>query len=350
MELTDSPFLILVRAGLWNIRPTEGEAEVFREADWQFLLAQANAHAVIALVADGMQLLPEEFLPSETLRARISSYVSFTEKANLKVNKVLDVMSAFWKKSGVTAVVLKGQGIAKMYPMPLHRTPGDIDWYFPGKAGFGKANALARSRGASLELDGDSDYHYLVGGVVVEHHSRWCDLFAPSRQKKAVALEAEYGYDSAGDFTVLSPTIQLLQLNAHILKHALIKGMGWRQLCDLARAYSCLQGAYDREQFSVAAKSLGLYRWARLLAGVLVKYLGLAREDLSVEPCSGRDIDRLASIVERSGNFGRSSGKGMFLSWLSTAGLFLRYAPGEFIWRPLSLTLNRTEQLLKKNK
>lgn len=350
MELTDSPFLILLRAGLWNRRPSAGEAEDLREADWQDLFGQAGAHAVIAIVADGMQMLPAELFPSEALRAKVASYVALTERTNLKVDKVLDVMSAFWKKSGVTAVVLKGQGIAKMYPMPLHRTPGDIDWYFPGKAGFEKANALARSRGASLELDGDSDYHYLVGGVVVEHHSRWCDLFAPSRQKKAAALEAEYGYDSAGDFIVLSPTIQLLQLNAHILKHALIKGTGWRQLCDLARAYSCLQGAYDSEQFSAAAKSLGLYRWARLLAGVLVKYLGLDPESVPVPISTGRDIDRLASIVERSGNFGRSSGKGMFLSWLSTAGLFLRYAPGEFIWRPLSLTLNRTEQLLKKNK
>ena len=68
----------------------------------------------------------------------------------------------------------KGQGLAAMYPNPLHRTPGDIDWYLPGIENFSKALALVKSKGLAPEIDGDGDYHYSVNGVVVEHHRRWC--------------------------------------------------------------------------------------------------------------------------------------------------------------------------------
>ena len=348
MELSHSPFLYVLKAGLWGILPEDPVPVGFADSDWAALLKQARAHAVDALISDGAGLLPEELRPSFQQLAPLAMAVDSIESGNQKVYSVLSMMSAFWKKERVTAVLLKGQGLTRMYAKPEHRTPGDIDWYFPGKENFEKALALVKAKGIVPEIDGDGDFHYNVNGVVVEHHRRWCDLSSPFKQGRVAKIEREFGYSRGSEYTVPAPLTNLIQLNAHILKHVLVMGVGWRQLCDLAQATRFYCGQYSTEEYRDAVKELGLMKWSRLLYGVLAKYLGTDCAWMPVEPSDSKDVDKLANLVMDCGNFGRESGKKMVGSYASSAVLLRRYVPGEVLLRPLMLAFNRFGQLFRR--
>ena len=346
MELCNSPFLIILRVGIWGT--LSGGSNPVSNTEWQNLLKQAKGHAVQALIADGAGLLEKEQRPSLQQIASLSVAVDAIERANERVNAVVKSMAAFWEKEGVVAVLLKGQGMAGIYPNTLHRTPGDIDWYFPGKENFSKALALARAKGFALEIDGDGDYHYSVNSVVVEHHQNWCDLSSPFKQSHIAEIEKQFNYTYGTEYNTLSPLTNLIQLNVHILKHILVMGVGWRQLCDLALATRHYQGQYSKEDYCQAIRKLGLTLWTKLLYGVLAKYLGTDCAWMPVAPKFGRDTDKLAELIMNCGNFGRESGRRFLGSYVSASLLLIRYVPGEVLWRPLRLGWNRFSQLFKR--
>ena len=347
MELQNNPFLRLLRAGLWNL-PLEESLEPISEADWIEILAQARAHSVLALIADGAAKVTETSRPSLQQIASLALATEEVERGNRKVDAVLRKMAAFWQKEGVETILLKGQGLARLYVIPEHRTPGDIDWYLPGKENYNKALSLVQSKGFIPVSDSDGDYHYSVSGVVVEHHKKWCDLSSPFKRRRIAEIENEFGYSQGSYFTVPAPLTNLVQLNIHILKHLLVRGVGWRQLCDLALATKHYQGQYSQEEFRNAVKSLGLTRWTKLLFGVLAKYLGVDPACLPVDPMAGKDVDWLGEMIMSCGNFGRESGKGMLSSYVSSALLLCRYTPGEVFWRPVMLELNRLGRLFNR--
>ena len=348
MELQNSPFLRVLRAGIWNLTLEDSVSMPLSEKDWTGIIALARAHSVQALIADGAGLAPEASRPSLPQIASLAMASDAVEKGNGKVEAVLKQMASCWKSDGVEAVLLKGQGLAGMYANPQHRTPGDIDWYFPGKENNSKALSLVQSKGVITEIDSDGDNHYCVNGVVVEHHRRWCDLSSPFKKNRVATIEDKYGYSQGFEYDTLAPLTNLVQLNVHILKHMLVMGIGWRQICDLAVATKHYEGQYSIGEYQEAIKSLGLTRWTKLLYGVLAKYLGVARAIMPVDSIEGKDVDRLAELVTRCGNFGRESGKGMLSSYISSALLLCRYTPGEVFWRPVLLAWNRLGRSLNR--
>ena len=343
MELRTDPFFQVLKAGLWGEMPEP--LHTISQTDWTELLDQARAHSLQAIVADGANLMPCENKPSLAQVAELASSQQAAEKGNKYLCSILKQMAVFWEKEGIDAILLKGQGLAVMYANPLHRTPGDIDWYFPGNENFKKALALVKAKGIVPAIDGDGDYHYSVKGVVIEHHKKWCDISSPFTQRHVAGIEKEYGFSHGPDFTVPAPLTNLIQLNVHILKHVLIRGVGWRQLCDLALATKHYCGQYSFEEYRQAVIKLKLMRWSELLYGVLAEYLGTDCAWMPVVPSVGNDVDRLADLIMRCGNFGRESGKTIMGSYASSALWLLGYVPEEVIWRPLALASNRLGQL-----
>ena len=346
MELRADPFFYVLKAGLWGV--VDKPPQSISQADWTGIIKKARAHLLQAIIADGASLLPLDNKPSLRQIAELVTAEQVAEKGNELVDTVLKKTAAFWEKEGVTAILLKGQGLSGKYANPLHRTPGDIDWYFPGKENFNRAISLVRAKGFVPVIDGDGDFHYTVNGVIVEHHKKWCDISSPFKQGRVAEIENKFGYSREPDYMILAPLTNLIQLNVHILKHMLVMGVGWRQLCDLALATRHYCGQYSFQEYKEAVRKLGLMRWTRLLYGVLAKYLGVDCALMPVAPDTGKDVDRLAGMIMNCGNFGRESGKRMVSSYASSAILLCRYVPGEVIWRPLMLAGNRVRQLLKK--
>src|SRR5690606_27283083 len=142
--------------------------------------------------------------------------------------------------------------------------------------------------------------------------------------------------------------LQILQVNVHILKHLLSFGIGVRQICDAAVLYHAYRDKIDAEELRCMYEKAGILKGVYVLHGILVKYLGLPKEDLPFPYRDQLEVDWMMEEVWHSGNFGFYdkrflSKKKSFVSaypggaqrLLRSIYLYFKYAPQEVIFFPL---------------
>lgn len=348
----------LLKVGLWEIPAWEEGVFPLEASEWKALYQMAGKQAVVGVVFDGIRKLPKEWAPSPDILARWLLAVNRIAQEHARIGRTMQEQARVWKSRGLEAVLLKGPAVARMYGFPEHRMSGDIDWYFPKQQEWSRAWKVAEEWEAKPERDSDGDMHYLFQGTLVEHHRCWEHLSAPWARKRLRCLEKEEGYAEWQGVKVLSPLTDLLQLNTHILKHALVLGVGWRQLCDLAMAYRFYEGKYDTEKLKENLDRLGLMKWTGLLHAALVETIGMPERYLPFPLKKGQDPQPLIQQIARNGNFGlhrdhqeayQQKSRWEKLKYLvegmpEKIRLFGKYAPGELCWRPMGLLVNRLKR------
>ena len=70
----------MLKAGLWGFLPEAPVPVKLSDAEWTILLSQARAHAVEALVSDGVGLLPEGLKPTFRQLAPLAVAVDSIER------------------------------------------------------------------------------------------------------------------------------------------------------------------------------------------------------------------------------------------------------------------------------
>ena len=313
-------FLRLLRAGLWEqavILPYVPD-----EAGAERLLEMGRRQAVVGLLLRSVIHLPKTQLPSAAIRMKLLAESDVIERQNLLIQLIEGETRSFFESYGLHPIVQKGSQAARHYAQPLLRQSGDIDFYLKGDE-FQRACALIPDGTHSS----DGSFVFRRKGVVVELHPRYFDLHLPDKQLPGVP----------------SVCAELLLYSAHILKHALGAGVGIKQLCDMARALSELEGSYDKTEMENAVRKAGLLRWHRMLCSLLVERLGLESKYClpDFRPCRYRSLER---IIRKGGNFGLSSPlrtRGLrarnprvrkfvtALSFVKRIPFSLRYAPRE---------------------
>lgn len=339
----------ILRAGLWE---KEAELSAFPPAltvkDWRRMLELARQQTVTGIIYRGLSHLPDQFFPAEEILLRLTAETYRIERINRCMNEAVRGLFSFFRESGLHPVLLKGQGVGIMYDHPMLRTAGDIDLCFTDRMERERARQLVCEAGLHPETMPDGSLVYQWHGIEVEHHPRLFDMSNPFLRKYREITECDKNYvrltpDAADDMmvTVPAPTLNLLLLNTHILKHVMGKGIGLRQLCDMARACHILHDKVDGTEIRRIYRRCGILRWSRLLHSFLVNDLGMPAGDL---PYEERLIsaDPLRKIILRGGNFGqyrygcrRKIHTGWWRKWhtacafLNNLHFSLRYAPGE---------------------
>ncbi len=396
MERVRNAFLTLLQSGLWGRDPVTEDFAGLSDEEWDEIFRMSGRQTVTGIVFDGICRLPEESQPSERQFAGWVVAVDMIETGNRRMNAALKELAALFAGNGLWPVLLKGQGIAALYPTPAHRECGDIDFYFSSHRPLSlpkrpssevtndcpfdrlrdRAEEIIESKGIKVSRMPDGSLSYSWKGIEIEHHPSVVDLNSPRLKNWVKTLDNDPGFvpsSLAGGLWEPSPELNALLLNTHILKHAIGKGIGLRQMCDLAMAYHRMseeeKSAERGERIFSLYRQAGILKWSRLLHSFLVGVIGLPEEEL---PYSERDVDYapLMTVVEEGGNFGqyRSGGYegsgvrpfdglrdrkgagtrpfdglrdrgGAIRRKLATAGMFfrragfsLRYAPGEAFW------------------
>lgn len=352
---------ILLRSGLWEKDPEDLSMFPLSDACWLNIYRESVRQTVTGIVYRGVCRLPDRFLPSRKLLFKWVACVDDIERQNARMNLVIRELYDLFASFGLRVVLQKGQGVAMFYDSPMLRECGDIDFYFPERPDYDKALRLLQRHRVTVQQAADESFHYSWKGIKVEHHTRLFDLCRPSSRRLLKNMELEYGFveediwrDGSEGIDVPSPVLDLIQLNAHILKHVLGHGVGLRQLCDMARACYCLQDKVDGSLVWEVYDRLGLSRWSRLLYAFLVNVIGLPVEFLIYE-ASDNECDILRHIVLRGGNFGlhakgrhadERQGKWIrkyytLVSHLRNGGFAMRYAPEEMFWTLWNLTIGQ---------
>ena len=141
----ENAFFSLLRAGLWtNYTP---DCSLFNsDTNWEILFDIANRQAVLGVVWDGIAKLPIDLQPPRKIKYNWYSFVLKIEQTNQQINEAVVELMELYRKHGLNPILLKGAGVASLYPNPLHRGCGDID-IFIGRDDCEKANQLAATIG-----------------------------------------------------------------------------------------------------------------------------------------------------------------------------------------------------------
>ena len=351
VERTRRGLLTLLQAGLWEREVDDLAGFPLSADEWAALFRLARQQTVTGIVFRGLQALPDELLPPPSLLIRWTAAVDAVERRNRQMNRALGSLYAELRSRGLDPVLQKGQGIAALYASPLLRECGDIDLCFADSRTSDRAAAYMSRLGATVRRMPDGSLFYRWQGLEVEHHVRLFDLHNPFLQREAGRLIREKGgvrtilSDETGtSVTVPAPFLNLLLLDLHILKHALGRGIGLRQLCDMARACCRLHADVDSAEMETCCLRWGLGRWNPLLHSFLVDCLGLPVGMLPYAKLAP-SADPLLGIIWRGGNFGLyreggpTDGQSLWRRKMETARSFgenlhfaLRYAPKEAFW------------------
>ena len=375
----------MLRSGLWGGADDEVTSFPLTAEEWKKVREEAARQAVIGTIFSGICLLPEQLMPDEGELSVWMALADKTERRNGKMGKVLKDLTAKFVKGGLHPVLQKGLAVARYYPRPELRSSGDIDLYFgedlgkavrlieaegteanrteaeggkdiegredreirEGREAEDKKVRDAKSReaevreaksgeaegteaeGISVNMMPDGSGSFVWEGIDIELHGRLLDL----RSSEKLVREASCGgfepTPLADGLRVPSPEITALLLNAHILKHALGKGIGLRQLCDLAMFYHSMFEAagtgdcgtngcgearsegineYVSGGFGERVRELyrkaGILKWSTLLHSYLVEVIGLPEYELPYSETLVA-VEPLRRIVDAGGNFGQ---------------------------------------------
>lgn len=342
-EPVRAALLALLRGGLWEQDVKPHPCFPLSRDSWEEVFLLSKQQTVTGVAFRGLHHLPDGMLPPESLLLRWMAAADGIERKNKEMNLALDSLLTLFARHGLHPILQKGQGLASLYAYPLLRECGDIDLYFVDEKEFESASDSIQAQGIRLVRKADGSLLYSWQGIPVEHHIRLIDLYHPPHNTKKTDLIWEFrrmALSTASDLevTVPAPSLNLLLQYAHILKHALGRGIGLRQLCDLALSCDRWHTDIMPDVLKGVCRQAGLTKWVSLLHAFLTERLGLASDRLPY-PKTAANTQPLLEIIWRGGNFGHQAyrlTRPTLLHKIQTAEAFrrnisfaFRYAPKE---------------------
>ena len=314
MDRVLSSFLLLLRNALWNSqKPLPGPLS---QDEWQALFAMAKEQTVEGNVMDAVGQLPAEQKPPLCIRQQI-------EQSNALLNRELLAMLALMNERHLKVVLMKGQGAASRYPIPLHRSSGDIDLFVPDD--FEAVNDLMFSMGAEQgKITPELHTDYSLHGVSWEIHNHISDMGNSAARRFIYTdypREVSYVEIEGRPIPVFQPSFDAVYMVAHMVRHVLSEGVGLRQLCDWMMLLHRKREEIDKNQLIGFLETMHLVRPFKVLGVIVVEKLGLSPADFPLD--YGEKERRVARLLWRDifkqGNFGKYSG------YVSTPGLWGKF-------------------------
>ena len=214
--------------------------------DWPVLMQQARIHGVEPLVYDAALRLPPEQAPDKALATQMKQVCLYQmQRQTIWLPRIQTAVEAL-RKAGVEPVLLKGFGLAELYPKPYLRSWGDADiWvgvrnYHDGCKALREAFPEAKHHDEEYE---ELKHYSLVfpDGDPIELHRVTMDF--PTRREEAlwqtleVPAMAEASVQRSTfnvQLSVPSEPFNLLFVFLHAWEHFCGTGMPLKQVLDLA--------------------------------------------------------------------------------------------------------------------
>lgn len=259
---------------------------------------------------------------------------------------LLSLLKKTWNglvAGGVQPVVLKGFGLASLYPIPYLRSWGDLDIYV-GPNQYHQSAAILRdtfpeAKHHDEEWEELKHYNFVLpDGNVIEMHRTSAILMHPIKNKYFLKLESDamtpenVQWVEMEDvrFAIPEAKFNLLFTFLHAWEHFVENGVGMKQLCDLAllahhthNQQSSIAGTAINNQLAISnsqllpsylrrhLRRLHLYEPWQLIGYVCVTALGLPKSEWPLYEEGGR---RLQARRER------------FMQHVMTNGLIPRHS------------------------
>lgn len=338
------------------------------DRQWYKIIEEAEKQTVSGVVFEALSRLPDSEMPSLSVLAPWLAMTHRGARTSEAMSEVLGRVFTLFRSKGLHPLLQKGHAVARFYPSPALRAIGDIDLWFPADERI-EADKIISGMGIKVVGTPDNGSRYVISGTDVEHHSMLVEIHNPFRSRYISSLCSKYqpaqiSLGAGMPIDVPAPVIELLMINAHILKHCLGVGIGLRQFCDYALAWRSLAApgasapAVDAEEYFYICRQLGIGLWTSVLHQFVNRYLP-SPDGSSVDPFPGEApsnaVDRIFSLVAEGGNFGhyhpRASMRphanvlrrkvNTMTSFLNNRSFVCNLAPAESFWTFARLLLGQ---------
>ena len=317
--------------------------------EWGELFDIAKKQTLQGIAFAGIESLPQEQRPPKEILLQWYKLCALIRSRNVALDRRCVVVAGKFRSEGFKNCILKGQGVARLYPDPALRAPGDIDIWLDG----GDERVLEYVKRFFPECE--PTYHHvdfpIAGDLDIEIHYRPSWLYNPFANRRlqrffGECAAAQFGNSIAaadGCFAAPTTAFNRVYILLHIYRHLFQEGIGLRQLLDYYFVLKQEMSFNEREEYLRLLTGFGMMRFAAATAYVLQEVFGLERERMVVAPDARRGEFLLNEIME-AGNFGQYDSRYSIVSkenefdhfmnsMKRIARLIFQY-PGETLWSP----------------
>ena len=296
----------LLQQSLWRT-PFEGEITPKEAGE---LIALAEKQAISGLIIDAL-IKKDVRMEQKTLFESIG-YLEQIKHENQRMNREVAAFAKLMAESGMDYVVVKGQMIAALYPEPLVRMSGDIDFLIQDYQQASKIlkehwdidlpHQMVEKEFAFTHEDALFELHtYLIEFGSNKHKRYWERALAESRTA-TINIGGE-------EVKVIEPTLYAVYIFMHLFFHFVKEGIGLRHLCDWAVMMHHYAEEIDKERLMEVLRNVGVLKAFLAFGTILVDKLGMKDFPLALSEKDRKMQSRILKDIMQSGNFGRGKRK-----------------------------------------
>ena len=257
MNLKES-MLMLTRLGIGHSHSTP-----YEPIKWEETLALASQQGLLAVVVDGLEIVPNKLLPQKSILLKlIGEVLQGYESRYVEYRRALSDLAHFYNEHGFRMMLLKGYACGLYWPKPNHRPYGDIDiWQF----GDQKKSDEVLKREKRIKIDNGHHHHtvFIWHGFTVENHYDFINIHNHKSNLELERIFKELGSDDTHCIDCLGEKVYVPSPNLHslfLLRHS---------MTDFAASRLTLRQLLDWGFFVEANKDKIDWLW---LEGILEKY------------------------------------------------------------------------------
>ena len=311
---------------------------------WNRLYQMAHQQTMVGILNDAVHRIPEKQLPREELLREWDENTDKISRIYHTHEEHIQELETLLDRLGLHGCILKGTGLAHLYPNPERRMCGDIDIWIAGKrdiiikafqdADIPIYDIIYQECKAGIFLDTEVEIHF--------HPSKMYNPFCNARLQRYF----ERNSPIRDDVTITYPDAKFNAVfcMAHMFRHYLEGGIGMRQMMDYYYVLKNL-APEDKQPVMKTLKRLGMKRFTASVMTSMWFNFGLENEYLLC-PIDIKHGKKLVNDIIAMGNFGvmdkrnySSDGESKWARFMrKNRRVFsnLRYYPREVIWSPFA--------------
>lgn len=286
-RITNDAFFDILKAAIWQREPHISSNP--EGINMEELITEFKNHALLGVVAD---VMGSHFSFADEQLDCIYRYMGNMMQRHWELDNMVTEVFDRLEAESIQPVLLKGQGLARLYPMPNTRSVGDIDIY-TGKANYVRAQKIidkycgmperevylnpSTIHGTCNKADIKFEIHYLCADTAIpsikEEYNAFMDGLILNTDETIEINEKK--------IRVPQPTVNMIYVFEHLLKHFRYEGVGFRQFIDwmLTIRQWRDRGSIDEEWIKETLMHFHLMDAWQVLGGILVYQLGLPERE-----------------------------------------------------------------------
>lgn len=300
-------FYQLIRVALGN--STEFPDNL-TQAQWEEIYEISKKQTLSGIAFQGVEKLSQKKWPHKELYLKWFLFCDRIKKENRRQDEYAHKVSERFLKDGFRNAILKGQGVAQLYPSPEYRHPGDIDIWLEG------SRETVIRYVDTISPNSQPVYHHVdfpvLKDIDIEIHftPSWMnEYFTNQRLQRYFKQNSDSAFTNriclSNEFNICVPTLSFnrVYILLHIYRHLFAEGIGLRQILDYYMVLASGFTPEEREDTVATLKNLRLYGFSRAVMYVLQQVFGMPDKYLLSEP-DKRQGEFLLNEIMLAGNFG----------------------------------------------